>query len=71
MSAEKTKKPRRRVKHEKSFNERLMEEAQRFREAAKDARPGLERELLLRRAQQMESACRMNEWLSQPRAASN
>lgn len=48
-----------------------MEEAQRFREAAKDASPGLERELLLRRAQKMESACRMNEWLSQARAASN
>ena len=57
---------RRRVKHEKSFEERLADEALRFREAAKAAPPGLARELLLRRARQAESAVHMNEWLKSP-----
>jgi hypothetical protein len=46
----------RRVKREKTFEERLAEEAQRFREAASQAQPGMARELLLRRVRQMEAA---------------
>ncbi|ANV99749.1 hypothetical protein [Bradyrhizobium icense] len=57
---------RRRIKHEKTFEERLAEEAKRFREAASEAQPGMARELLLRRARQMETASRLNEWLRSP-----
>lgn len=52
---------RRRFEHTKSFQERLAEEAERFRQAAQEARPGLERDLLLRRARQAETASRVNE----------
>ena len=54
---------RRRIKHEKSFEQRLAEEAQRFREAAKALPPGMARELLLKRARQAEGAAHMNHWL--------
>ena len=58
---------RRRIKHEKTFQERLAEEAQRFREAAQKLPPGSHaQELLLRRARQAESASHMNEWLTSP-----
>ena len=55
---------RRRIKHEKTFQERLAEEAERFREAAARLSPGTAQELLLRRARQAETASHMNEWLS-------
>jgi len=59
--------PRRRIKHEKTFQERLAEEALRFREAAEKLPPGSHaQELLLRRARQAETASRVNEWLSSP-----
>ena len=58
---------RRRVKHTSSFEERLAEEAKKFREAAEREPPGsTSRELLLRRARQAETASRMNDWLSSP-----
>lgn len=57
---------RRSIKHTDTFEERLAEEAKRFREAAERARPGLERELLLRRARQAETASRMSDWLRSP-----
>jgi glutathionyl-hydroquinone reductase len=60
------KKTRQRVKHIKSFEQRLLEEAARFRAAAALAQPGTERELLLRRMRQLEDASRMNEWLKAP-----
>jgi len=61
---------RRRVKHEKTFQERLEEEALRFRQAADQLPPGTARELLLRRAWQAEAACQINDWLksSAPRS---
>jgi hypothetical protein len=60
-------KRRRRVKHEKTFEERLTEEAQRFREAAAKLPAGSHaQELLLRRVRQAEAASRINEWLSSP-----
>jgi len=58
---------RRRVKHEATFEERLAEEAIRFKEAAEKQPPGsTARELLLRRARQAETASHINDWLSSP-----
>lgn len=57
---------RRRTKHEKTFEERLAEEAARFSDAAQDLPPGMQRELLLRRARQAETASRMSDWLRSP-----
>jgi hypothetical protein len=60
-------KTRRRIKHKTTFEERLAEEARRFKEAAEQQPPGSKaRELLLRRARQAETASRMNDWLSSP-----
>jgi hypothetical protein len=57
---------RRRIKHTKSFEERLEEDAIRLRERARTMPPGAERELLLRKARQTETAAHINEWLSSP-----
>jgi hypothetical protein len=58
---------RRRIKHEKTFEERLAEEALRCREAAKDLPPGSHtQEMLLRRARQAETASHINNWLNSP-----
>jgi hypothetical protein len=62
---------RRRIKHQASFEERLAEEATRFKAAAEEQPPGSQaRELLLRRARQAETASHMSEWLSSPGLAS-
>jgi hypothetical protein len=62
---------RRRIKHQASFEERLAEEATRFKAAAEEQPPGSQaRELLLRRARQAETASHMSEWLSSPGHAS-
>ena len=58
--------PQRRRKHTQTFEERLAEEALRFRTAAEELPPGTARELLLRRARQAETASHMNEWLRSP-----
>jgi hypothetical protein len=61
----------RRIEKKLSFEQRLAEEAQRFREAAEKERPGtMARELLLRRARQAETASHINEWLNSPGLAS-
>jgi hypothetical protein len=62
---------RKRMKHKTTFEERLAEEARRFKEAA-DAQPhgSKARELLLSRARQAETASHMSEWLSSPGLAS-
>ena len=58
---------RRRIRHEKTFQERLAEEALRFREAANDFPPGShDQQVLLRRAQQAEIASHIDDWLSSP-----
>ena len=57
---------RRRIKHKKTFQERLAEEAQRFREAAQALPPGTAQELLLRRARQAEMASHINDCLRSP-----
>ena len=60
-------KKRRRVKHIETFEERLAQEAIKFKEAA-DKQPigSMARELLLRRARQAETASHINQWLSSP-----
>jgi hypothetical protein len=55
-----------RVKHEKTFEERLAEEAVRFRELAAQTPHGMERESYLRRARQAETASHINKWLKSP-----
>jgi hypothetical protein len=56
---------RKRVKHTATFEERLAEEARKFREAADKEAPGsMARELLLRRVRQAETASFMNQRLS-------
>jgi hypothetical protein len=55
---------RRRVKHTATFEERLADEAIKFKEAAEKQPPGsTARELLLRRARQAETASHINNWL--------
>jgi hypothetical protein len=58
---------RRRVKRDATFEERLAEEAIKFKEAAEREPPGsTARELLLRRARQAETAAHMSDWLRSP-----
>lgn len=57
---------RKRTKHTATFEERLAEEAKRFKDAAEQLPPGTERELLLRRARQAETASHMSDWLRSP-----
>ena len=58
---------RKRIKHPTTFEERLAEEARRFKEAAEKEVPGsTAQELLLRRARQAETASRVNDWLRSP-----
>jgi hypothetical protein len=60
-------KQRRRVKHVATFEERLAQEAIKFKEAAEKQPIGsTARELLLRRARQAETASQINHWLSSP-----
>jgi hypothetical protein len=62
---------RRRIANKSTFEQRLAEEAKRFREAAERERPGsTAQELLLRRARQAETASHINEWLNSPGLAS-
>ena len=56
-----------RIKHEKTFQERLAEEALRFKEAAQKLPPGSHaQELLLRRVRQAETASHINAWPTSP-----
>jgi hypothetical protein len=60
-------KKRRRVKQVATFEERLAQEAIKFKEAAEKQPVGsMARELLLRRARQAETASHINQWLSSP-----
>ena len=55
---------RKRIKHKATFEERLAEEAIKFKEAAEKQPPGsTARELLLQRARQAETAALMSDWL--------
>ena len=55
---------RRRFAQQQSLDHRLTDEAQRLRKEAQAASPGIERERLVRRARQAETASHMSEWLS-------
>lgn len=57
---------RRRFKQNKPLRERLADEANRLREAAKLFPPGVERERLIRKARQNDTASHMDEWLGSP-----
>jgi hypothetical protein len=55
-----------RIKQEKPFEQRLAEEAARFKQLADQTPHGMQRELYLRRARQAETASHINEWLTSP-----
>ena len=57
---------RQRFKHTSSFEERLADQAQRFREQAKTLPPGIERDELMRKARQAEAASHLSQWVSSP-----
>jgi hypothetical protein len=57
---------RRRLKQTTSLDQRLGEQAKRLRLEAEGTPPGIEREQLIRRARQAETAAHMQEWLSSP-----
>ncbi|SDS84828.1 hypothetical protein SAMN05444158_3437 [Bradyrhizobium canariense] len=58
--------PRRRFKQTSPLDQRLTEQAQRLRKEAQGTPPGIERERLIRRARQAETASHMQEWLTSP-----
>jgi hypothetical protein len=60
---------RRRVKHVASFEDRLAYEAHRFKEQAQALPPGPQRDDLLRKARQAETAAHINKWLKLPSLA--
>ena len=55
---------RRRFKQSVTLDERLAAQAQRLRKEAQGTLPGIERDRLIRRARQAETAVHMNEWLT-------
>jgi hypothetical protein len=57
---------RRRFKQTTSLDQRLEEQAKRWRAEARETPIGIEREQLIRRARQAEVAAHMSEWLSSP-----
>ena len=57
---------RRRFKQTLTFPDRLANEADRFRHEAETKPPGQERDDLLRKARQAETAAHIDEWLSSP-----
>jgi hypothetical protein len=61
---------RRSVRQTVSYRERLAEEAQRLRDRAQALPPGVERDELIRKARQTDTASHMNEWLTSPGLAS-
>lgn len=59
-------KKRRRFQQTDPLDKRLSQEAERLRHEARDTLPGVEREQLVRKARQAETAARMSEWLNSP-----
>ncbi|MCK1279453.1 MULTISPECIES: hypothetical protein [unclassified Bradyrhizobium] len=57
---------RRRFKQTSSLEDRLAKEAKRLREEAKALPPGLERDLILRKARQAETGSHISDWLASP-----
>jgi hypothetical protein len=56
----------RRFKELAPLDQRLAEEAERLRKEARGTPRGVEREKLIRRARQAETAARMHEWMMSP-----
>ena len=57
---------RTRIKHAKTFEEQLAEDAAHFKALADQTPPGMQRELYLRRARQAETASHISDWLKSP-----
>jgi len=57
---------RRRFKDTLTFPDRMAKEAKRFRQEAESKRPGQERDDLLRKARQAETAAHIDQWVSSP-----
>ena len=57
---------RRRFKNILSFPDRLEQEAKALKDQARELRPSKQRETLLRKARQLETAAHINEWLASP-----
>jgi hypothetical protein len=57
---------RRRTKQRTSFEERLIDQARSFREQAETLPPGGERDSLILRARQAETASHINAWITSP-----
>ena len=57
---------RRQFNNTLTFPDRLTKEAERFREKAETKPPGPERDGLLRKARQADSAARIDKWISSP-----
>jgi hypothetical protein len=57
---------RRRVKDKTSLEERLANQAKRLRKQAKTMPPSAERDDLIRRTSQNETAANLNAWLTSP-----
>ena len=55
---------RRRFKHILTFPDRLEKEAKALKEKAREMPLGKEREMMLRKARQVDIALHINEWLS-------
>ncbi|WP_082076968.1 hypothetical protein [Bradyrhizobium sp. LTSPM299] len=56
----------RRFKQSEPLEDRLIDEAERLRKQARGTPPGTERERLIRKARQAETASQMSEWLRSP-----
>jgi hypothetical protein len=57
---------RRRLKQTSPLDQRLEEQAKRLRKEAQGTPPGVERDKLIRRARQAETAAHIQQWLSFP-----
>ena len=57
---------RRRFQNTLTFPDRLAKEAERFRQEAESKPPGQERDDLLRKARQAETAAQIDQWVSSP-----
>ena len=57
---------RRRFKQITALDQRLDEQAERLRKEARGTPPGVERDNLIRRARQAETAAHLEQWLRSP-----
>lgn len=57
---------RRRVKQNDPLEQRLADQARRLRKEAQGTPPGIERDRLIRKARQAETAAQMSAWIRSP-----